>query len=326
MAFGGELPEQRKMPTLSTLFDTFSDNLALYRKDCRGRFMCPLCLRTFSRNRIRTDLSRAHILPQFLGGREWTLACRECNNKVGTEIESCEKERVNFSRALSGDGNETTRVRLIVRNEQGDAVGPVQADMRATMSGGDRRLQIYPKPKGSNPAASQLLNSVLSDQSSAGGWTIEGHFRETRSAKRANLTYVHAAYLFMFHQFGYEWALDPCTALIREQIISPDEPIILPLAPALSGLQIPDHELAVLLVIEPVDWRHFLVVLPLLRGWTKRQAVWMPLFGRPYKQPPRRKDVALRVARVPDHHRSLRQRDSYRQGHRFVRDHFTLPL
>jgi hypothetical protein len=284
--------------------------------------MCPLCLRTFSRDRIRTHLSKAHIIPQFLGGRDWTLACRKCNNKVGTEIESCEKERANFYWALSGDGSETTRVRMDVPNEQGGVVGPVQADMRAIKSGGDRRLQIYVKPKGSNPAALEQLNNVPSDRSSAGSWTRQVHYRETRSPKRAKLTYVHAAYLLMFHQFGYEWALDPCTTLIRKQIMSPDEPIISPLAPTLSGHQIPDDELAVLLVVEPADWRHFLVVLPLVRGWKKRQAVWMPLFGRPYTQPPRRKDVDLVYVRVPDFHRSLGQRGSHSQGRRFVLRHF----
>jgi hypothetical protein len=181
---------------------------------------------------------------------------------------------------------------------------------------------MYLQPKGSSPAALELLNSLLSGKTSAGGWTIEGHFRGTRSSKRANLTYVHAAYLLMFHQFGYEWVFTPGAESIRKQIMSPDEPIILPLAPALAGLQISDDELGVLLVTEPADWRHFLVVLPLVRGWTQRQAVWMPLFGCPYEQPPQRKGVQLSVVHVPDHHRFLHECDSRMQGCRFVLDHF----
>jgi len=310
------------MSALSALFDTFSDNLALYKKDCGGRFMCPLCLRMFSRGRIRNELSKAHMIPQRLGGRLWTLACKKCNNKVGTEIESYEAERASFNWALSGDGKETTRVRVTARNQQGDVVGPVQADLGARRADGDRRLQLYLKPKGSNPTALALLNSLVSGESPAGGWTIEVTFRETRSSKRANLTYVHVAYLFMFHQFGYEWALDPCAEPIRNQIMSPGEPIIIPLAPRLPDLQTAGNELALLLVAEPPGWRNFLVVLPLLRGWSERQAVWMPLFGRPYDQPPRRNGVQLRVVSVPDCHQSLRHRDSERQGYRFILDHF----
>jgi site-specific recombinase XerD len=113
--------------------------------------------------------------------------------------------------------------------------------------------------------------------------------------------------------------LDQCAEPVRKQTMPPDEPIILPLAPRLSDPPIADDELGILLVTEPVDWRHFLVVLPLLRGWVKRR---MPLFGRPHCQPPQRKGVKLAVVPVPDQHRSLGQRDSRRQGYRFVLDHF----
>ena len=304
------------------LFDLFSANLQLYTPEDAGLFVCALCLRTFSRDQIRSELSRAHIVPQFLGGRAWTLACRSCNNTIGSEIESCESERANFNWALCGDGNETTRVRVIVRNEHGDVVGPVQADMRGDTSSGERRLQMYLQPKGSNPVALELLNNVLSGKTSAGSWEIEGHFRETRSAKRANLTYVHAAYLLMFHQFGYEWVFSPGAECIRKQIMSPDEPILLPLAPALSGLHVPSDEMAIVLVTEPADWRRFLVVLPLIRGWKKRQALWMPLFGCQYDQPPQRKGVELSVAPVPDCHCFLHQVQSKSQGRRFVLSHF----
>jgi len=310
------------MATRSTLFDVFSHNLALYKKDSAGHFVCPLCLRVFSRDQAPTDLSRAHIIPKFLGGKEWTLACRACNNKVGAEIESYEAERTKYNRALSGDSNETARVRVTARNQEGDVVGPVQADLGARRANGDRRLQLYLKPKGSNPTALALLNSLVSGASPPGGWTLEVTFRQTRSSKRANLTYVHAAYLFMFHQFGYEWALDLCATPVREQIMSPDEPIILPLAPRLYDHGIPDDELGILLVTEPAEWRHFLVILPLFPGWEDRQAVWMPLFGRPYDQPPKKKGVKLQVLRVPDHHQFLHEHHSHRQGYRFVLKHF----
>ena len=310
------------MSALTALFDTFSDNLGLYRKDCRGHFMCPLCLHIFARDQIRSDLSKAHVIPRRLGARLWTLACKKCNNRIGTEIESYETERANFNWALSGDGTETTRVQVTARNEQGDTVGPVQADLGAKWGDGERRLQLQPKPKGSNPAALVLLNRLVSREAPTGGWTIEISFRETRSLKRANLTYVHAAYLFMFHQFGYEWVLDPCAEAIRNQIVSPGEPILIPLTPALHGHHIPDDKLALLLVTEPSDWRHFVVVLPLIRGWARRHALWMPLFGRPYDQPPERKGVQLKVVLVPDYHHFLRHRSSKGQGYRFILNHF----
>jgi len=310
------------MPSLYSLFDTFSANLALYTGNCAGGFMCPLCLRPFSRDGIQSkDLTRAHIIPQFLGGRHWTLACKECNNRVGSRIESCEAERANFNWALAGDGKETTRVRLTAYSETGQVVGPVQAELSGGRPPALDSLRLGPQPKGSNPAAFKLISRLLLGGPAARGWKIDVKFRETRSRKRANLVYVHAAYLFMFNRFGYEWALDPCTTPIRAQIASPDEAIIAPLAPALAGHGVPDDEMAVFLVTRPADWHHFLVLLPLFRGWPRRQGVWMPLFGRPYEQPPQLSDVDLQVVRVPELHSSLDKSSSLNQGRRFVAEH-----
>ncbi len=311
------------MPTIPDLFELFSANLALYRKDLSGLFMCPLCHSTFSRDQARSSLSKAHIIPKFLGGRDWTLACKSCNNRIGTEIECFEKERASFHRAMSGDGNEMTRAQIVVSDEHGDVVGPVQADMRAVKAGEDRRLQLHLKAKGSHPAALQGLNDQLTGKIPSGPSSPLVRYRVTRNSKRANLTYVHAAYLHMFHQFGYEWALNPSAEPIRKQIASPDEPIMVPLFPRLSDHGIPNDKMEILLVTEPADWRQFLVVMPLFRGLEMRQAVWMPLFGCPYQQPPEQNGAKLTVTALPDHHQSLSKQDSFMQGIRFIMDnHF----
>ncbi|MCX6344885.1 MAG: hypothetical protein NT018_07405 [Armatimonadetes bacterium] len=309
------------MKTVRKLFDIFSANLGLYREDHSERFMCPLCLRTFSVNQINNDLSKAHIIPQVLNGKEWTLACGTCNNKVGSEIESCEAERVNYHLALSGKSNKVIRAKLIFSNKDGNTIGPVQADMRIKDCDENQRLQLFVKQKGSNPEAWELHNNISCGKTPAGQWKQEVHYCGTRSLKCAQLTYVHAAYLFMFHQFGYEWIFSPGAEIIRKQIMSPDEPIFAPLAPALAGLPISKDKLTLILVNEPVDFRSFLVMLPQFPGWSKHQGVWMPLFGSEYKQPPQRR-VDLSVASVPDHHQFLQEPGSYLQGSRFIRDKF----
>ena len=95
------------MPTIPGLYDIFSANLSLYKEDYNGHFMCPLCLHTFFRDEIHSDLSKAHIIPQFQGGKDWTLTCKKCNNKLGSEIESYESKRIKYHRALSGNSDET---------------------------------------------------------------------------------------------------------------------------------------------------------------------------------------------------------------------------
>ena len=109
---------------------------------------------------------------------------------------------------------------------------------------------------------------------------------------------------------------------IRKQIMSPDEEIILPLPPRLTDIQIPDNELALFLVTEPVDFRSFLVVLPLIRGWQQRQGVWMPLFGCSYTQPPELKNVKLKTVHMPDFHQSIHEHNSHLQGAYFILNHF----
>lgn len=300
------------MQSLESLFDIFSTNLAFYEKKYKEQFMCPLCKHIFSRDQIYSDLSKAHIIPQFLNGHDWTLTCKECNNKVGSNIEGCEAKRANFNWALAGDGEEKTPVDVWLRDEHGDLLGPVKADMCGKKNDCEHRLQLYTKQKGSNAKAWELFNSNPEQ-------SIEVRYFETPNAKRAKLTYVHAAYLFMFHQFGYEWVLNRCSEPIRKQLVSPDESILSPLAPELSDHGIPDDKMAILLVTKPENWVSFLVVLPLIRGWSKRQAVWMPLFDRQYSQPPQDK-INLQTVPIPEFHNSLNlnKHDSMYQGYRFI--------
>ena len=57
----------------------------------QGRiFWCPLCRRPFEREATAGDnprLTLAHIIPESLGGNWTTLACADCNNGNGHEIE-----------------------------------------------------------------------------------------------------------------------------------------------------------------------------------------------------------------------------------------------
>jgi hypothetical protein len=299
------------------LFDVFSSNLALYRKELAGRFMCPLCLRTFSRNQISSDLGKAHIIPQSLGGREWTLTCRVCNNRVGSEIESYEAERDRFRRAGSGSCAETVDFRFSVCDKGGSAIGSVRAEGRVVEKNGQRRLQIQLSDRRSHPGAKK----ALTDQISSGGYAIEASSLVTRNRERANLTYVHAAYLYMFHQFGYEWVFSPGAGTIRNQIDSPDEPIITPLFPAFDGIETPEDKFELRLVTEPASFRSLLLIMPLSWDCSKRQGVWIPLFGRPYTQPPVGR-VGLKMEHIPDHHQHLHKPESYLQGTRLISDRF----
>lgn len=309
------------MTTLAELFDTFSTNLGFYRRNRSGLFRCPLCLHTFSRVQMdNRELSRAHTIPKSLGGTHWALACTQCNNTVGSEIESCAIYNDRRGRVLSGNTEETMRTRAWLENKEGERIGPVQADLGAQQSQGELKPHALAKEKGSHPQAWDLFVGIEAGEVPADQWKTTVELPAEKDSKRANLAYVHAAYMHMFHQFGYEWILTPGAQKIREQIVSPDQPIIVPLAPALSGPGLREHGLTLLLVTEPADFRSFVAVLPEL-GWPRRRGIWLPMFDGTYRQPPQRKGVHLTVVPVPDHHQFLHMPESQFQGYRFVQDH-----
>ncbi len=198
------------------LYDTFAANLALYWGDSNDRFICPLCMRLFDRDSI-DHLDLAHIVPNALGGSKVTLTCKQCNNRIGEEIECHEVEAARMEQAFKSKESKPMlgRIRLRYNGQESGSVG-------ITMNGvmGDTMPELYVKPvdKMSDPAEIQRIHQMLEQAAKNGGdWGIELEWRNRVDPHRAQLTYLHIAYLYLFHQFGYEWTLDPCTVLIREQ-------------------------------------------------------------------------------------------------------------
>jgi len=299
-----------------SLFNLFSANIGLYRKEYSGKFICPLCLRAFESCNIRSELTRAHIVPRSLGGHQVTLTCRQCNNTVGTTIESCEAERFTFYKAFSGDSSERVRISYTFTDKQGESKS-FQAEMNAE---GESKLRSWILPQASNPKVIQTFTDMLVNGKDLEEINILGQV--TKSQKRANLTYLHAAFLLLFHEFGYEWALNPSAQIIREQILNPDANLIFLPSPKFSNLNLPLDQATLCLVTHPVEFRSFLVVLPQIYSLESRYGVWIPLFGCPYDPPPADKSVKLNMVQVPDHHHRLNRRDSIMQGLRYILIHF----
>jgi hypothetical protein len=67
------------------------------------------------------------------------------------------------------------------------------------------------------------------------------------------------AFLMMFRQFGYTYALHPCAELIRSQILRPEEHLI----PDAFSTRMDYHDMAnsVFLITDPPDRKAFLVLM-----------------------------------------------------------------
>jgi hypothetical protein len=71
------------------LFECYAANLSAHEPGSRDVFRCPIYLRNFGRDAIRTSaITKEHIVPGTLGGRLVTFTCGECNWAAGRELES----------------------------------------------------------------------------------------------------------------------------------------------------------------------------------------------------------------------------------------------
>jgi hypothetical protein len=279
----------RKKQIRQEMFNEFSVNLATYSNPrISESFACPICLRLF--NSIDA-LSDAHIFPKALGGRSITLTCTDCNNNIGSSIESYETERVKPILDKSWS------VSLRPLESSCDKIcGNIPAKMKII----DEQNLILAFDCISKKATPNALNKIEENWGKA-GFSFQMEFKARADWHRAKLTYLHSAFLYLFSQFGYEWALDPCTQAIREQLQKPEEDLISFEIGELTNLELADFPrnlelLSLYLIREPEESKGFLVIFSGLEHWNSPIGVWMPLFGCSYKLP---EFSRLRVVSLP---------------------------
>ncbi|BAZ25975.1 hypothetical protein NIES4073_68810 [Kalymmatonema gypsitolerans NIES-4073] len=277
----------KKRQKRQEIFHELAINLAFYTEGkIRQRFACPFCLKLFD---SIDQLSDAHIFPEALGGRTITLACKGCNSAIGSKIESYETERVKFNDAFSGKGQNCWKVALTPKSDNVNSqnIGKVTAEMKLVENEARTELQFHVTPKGYSPKALEEISKLWGEA----GSSVNVEFQARAGWTRGKLTYLHSAFLFLFSQFGYEWALDPCTQVIREQIQKPEEDLISFDPLALAGSELTNHlpdgqaQISWYLITEPKESRGFLIVFSGLEHWSNPLGVWMPLFGCSYEPP-----------------------------------------
>lgn len=264
-------------------FETFAENLALFapamKRNFRyGAFACPLCFRLFT---SPDELSLAHTRQRSLGGRKVTLTCRECNNHIGSEIESYLKNWQQYQSAMSGQGTDSVRATVSIDDETYYTV-----ELTTGMKDEKPLVEMRVVPQASNPESIERVHEKLLHE-----WeSTPLHVSITLKAgwDRARLAYLHAAYLELFHRFGYEWVFCHSSDRIRRQLLNPSESMIEPAMawlPENDGLPCPD-DLLVYIVQEPADCLGFAVVFPAETAvGGRRMLVWLPAFRAEYEVP-----------------------------------------
>lgn len=288
------------------LFDELVKNLSLSTQyGLHYDFICPLCMKGFN---SLNDLSDAHIFPKALGGRKATLACQRCNSNIGSKIEAFEVERAKLTDALSGTREASLRAKIKLNSGKNKALhtGAVTVDLSFSKTGKTRAFHMRPLDKCYNP---KMLEEMLRNWGKE-DFSISLTFSSRMAWAKGKFTYLHSAYLFLFSQFGYNWALAPCAAVIREQLKFPEKEII-PfecielLSPELAQ-HLPFNEFPITWysIEEPEESRGFLILFSGLSYNRQPLAVWMPLFDYSYKPPKETKFLLRPLPNLGDYWRT----------------------
>lgn len=182
------------------LFSLYANNLSLYHS-VNDIFLCPICQKIFEKDKIDSgDLSLAHVIPQSINGRVFTLTCTECNNRIGTEYDSEIKRNKNFSDSKKGQRPFYTKL----KSKKGQASAEVNCN--------NGEMLITSAPKHSNPDS---YNSFIKEAKL--DWSqFSGTFQiKAPCGTKINVSKLHSAFLTMFLRFGYEYVLSPNVEIIR---------------------------------------------------------------------------------------------------------------
>lgn len=275
--------------------------------------MCPLCQRVF---RNAEDLSVAHLIPSALRGRKATVTCRECNSRIGTTIESHEVRRARFMDTLSGENGAESDVDVTFP-ENGSK--RVRATWTSDGTRSDPHWTLSPVQEATAPNEMEESTRYLQDVKSRNSpFPLDISGKRGWSLRQAYRTYLHAAFLCLFHEFGYEWSLSRSAEAVRLKLLNADEDLDGYLL-ELTATSAPEAALRAAIVTDPEKMQGFLITMPMLRHLDKPLGVWLPLFdsdGLPPVHPVN--PMIIRVASASFHSR-LTTPTSLDQGHRFVR-------
>jgi hypothetical protein len=198
-----------------TLFSYYAANLSIYHPDYKDQFMCPLCQRIFSKEDLDAHppkISVAHAPPDAIGGRLKTLACTECDNKIG----ECDRQ-VKYEKDAADDFENKIIKNAVFISSKGTRL-PCELDIKKDKLEHTSVLVVN-KPRMPSEHYRKIAERVRDDYSSGAPFefTIETESHK-REPDRWLISQIYAAFLIMFYHFGYEYALNTNVKDIRRAL------------------------------------------------------------------------------------------------------------
>jgi len=148
----------------------------------------------------------AHAPPKAVGGRLTTLACTECDNRIGAE---CDRQVKYEKDAFDDFENKTIRKATFV------SANGTRIEVELNIDGSKKLM--YNRP-GMPVEQFRKIWKQISDEYASGApfkFSIETE-EHKRELNKWLTSQLYSAFLIMFYHFGYEYVLNPNVADIRQ--------------------------------------------------------------------------------------------------------------
>lgn len=223
-------------------------------------YLCPVCTENgfVSIKEIaiafRGEFTKDHYPPENVGGKKHLLVCETCNNRAGHQFESELVKQMSVRSYNKKVPGATIPVKSTVTVIPGRYNSEIQI-------GSDGRFEISFKPK--TNAKVPPLDDWLEQSKTDNNWTADITVTDPDENK-VSRALLKAAYLYCFELWAYEFVYSHTAEMMRkvlkEELAYPLRNPSFWLTDILNGAALSP---GVYKIIQPADWKKFLVVMEL---------------------------------------------------------------
>jgi len=209
---------ERRMNVLNRFSDHLSmliekGNLGDFKLKDGKSYICPICLNQFSEKDIKADSKNMLTLedspPDSLGGKKIALTCKECNSTCGHNIDFHIQERMLELDSQEFLQNSIQRVKTTIEGVI------LNSEIRVK----ENKIEVVFSEKNNNPEKTkEYLKKVLPNQS-----VIVEQKPSRVNSEKFQIALLKSAYVLVFAKFGYNFILDSCYNIVREQLKNPNK-------------------------------------------------------------------------------------------------------
>lgn len=254
-----------KIKKKERLFSVYSKNLSFYKPEFTDHFLCPVCMSLFSRDDLK-DITLAHIIPKSMGGKLTTLACSECDTRIGGDYDRHRSQEIKVLRQIKEKG-------LYCKLNYGSEKYGIIFEGHLSNNG---HLDMHIRSPENVP--SNIWTKRMDGLSDA----KNEHFQiniDLFSPEKRNISYIYSSFLLMFSKLGYEYIFSPNVDSIRQVLMGDysslkNHRLVIDLPKPSNQVPIP----SIYMLINPVETRTFCISLPSTKNGRIR-CVFLPGFG-----------------------------------------------